>query len=63
MESETPHLSDLLMNDFSWWTKVYPPSEKLHSIEWRDLLNEKLYTYLEQMEQPYVLETFNLYNE
>ena len=63
MESETPHLSDLLMNDFSWWTKVYPPSEKLHPIEWRDLLNEKLYTYLEQMEQPYVLETFNLYNE
>jgi hypothetical protein len=52
-----------LMNDFSWWTQVYPPSEKLHPIEWRDLLNEKLYTYLEQMEQPYVLETFNLYNE
>jgi len=63
LEVEVPHLSELLSNDFSWWTKVYPPYEQLLPLEWRDLLRENLETYLDQMEQPYTLESINLYNE
>ena len=63
LESEVPHLSELLSNDFSWWTKVYPPYEQLLPFEWRNLIRENLETYLDQMEQPYALESINLYNE
>ena len=63
LEEETSHLTELLQTDLSWWTKVYPPSEELHPPLWRDLLNEKLYTYLDKMNQPYALEELNLYKE
>jgi len=63
LEAEVPHLSDLLSNDFSWWTKVYPPSESMHPVDWKPKINEKLSLYLDEMEQPYTLETINLYSE
>lgn len=63
LEEETPHLTELLQNDFSWWTKVYLPSEILHPAEWKQLINENLLKYLDKMEEPYAIESLNLYDE
>jgi hypothetical protein len=63
LEEETPHLTELLQNDFSWWTKVYRPSEILHPAEWKQLINANLLKYLDKMEEPYAIESLNLYDE
>ena len=63
LEEETPHLTELLQNDFSWWTKVYRPSEILHPAKWKQLINENLLKYLDKMEEPYAIESLNLYDE
>ena len=44
--TETPHLTELLDNDFSWWTKFYPPSDVLHPKEWKQRINQKCYNML-----------------
>ena len=63
LEHETPHLAELLHKDFSWWTKYYPPSEILHPPEWKQHINQKVLQYVEIMEEPYAIESLNLYDE
>ena len=63
LEDETPHLADLLDNDFSWWTRYYPPSEILHPTEWKEYINQKMLEYFDQMVEPYAIEKLNLYAE
>ncbi len=63
LEHETPHLAELLDNDFSWWTKFYPPSAVLHPMEWKQHINQKVLQYVEIMEEPYAIESLNLYDE
>ena len=63
LESETPHLKNLLEQDLSWWTEIYPPSEGLLPDKWKDEIREQLSKYLEQMSKPYVLESINHYSE
>jgi hypothetical protein len=57
------HLHTFLENDFSWWTKVYPPSKEIISLEWREQIWRKICTYLEIMDPPYEVERVNLYGE
>lgn len=57
------HLHAFLENDFSWWTKVYPPSKEIISLEWREQIWRKICTYLEIMDPPYEVEQVNLYGE
>ena len=63
LEHETPHLADLLDNDFSWWTRYYPPSEVLHSAEWKQYINKKMLEFFDRMVEPYAIEKLNLYAE
>ena len=63
LEHETPHLVELLDNDFSWWTKFYPPSDVLHPQEWKQRINQKVLQYVEIMDEPYAIESLNLYDE
>ena len=63
LEHETPHLEDLLDNDFSWWTRYYPPSEVLHPTEWKQYIEQKMLEYFDPMVEPYAIEKLNLYAE
>lgn len=63
LEEATPHLRKLLANDFSWWTKIYPLSDSLHPQDWKPQIKDRLLFYLDPMEEPYALETINLYDE
>lgn len=56
-------LHSFLENDFSWWTKVYPPSKDIISLEWQDQIWSKICSYLQIMEPPYQVENVNLYDE
>ena len=63
LESETPHLKELLDQDLSWWTGIYPPSEDLIPSRWKQSILENLSNYLEPMTKPYALELVNHYSE
>ena len=56
-------LHTFLENDFSWWTKVYPPSKEIISAEWQEQIWIKICSYLNMMEKPYEVERVNLYGE
>lgn len=63
LESETPHLQELLEQDLSWWTGIYPPSAEILPVRWKDEIQEHLSRYLEPMSKPYALESVNHYSE
>ena len=56
-------VQELMLNDFSWWEKVYPPSKEIIPNPWREHVWERICTYLETMEVPYPVKAINLYNE
>jgi hypothetical protein len=53
----------LLVDDFSWWDKAYPPSKEILPSLWRKHVWESVESYLDLMEAPYPVEGINLYNE
>lgn len=62
-ESQVPDLAHLFQQDFTWWTSYYPPADEILPVRWKNGIKTKISTYLEDMEQPYVLESVNHFDE
>lgn len=63
LEKKTPHLSDLLESDYSWWVGFYPPALELLQPDYRDFISNSIQTVLAPMQEPFALEKLNHYDE
>jgi hypothetical protein len=63
LESEVPDLDYLLKRDYSWWTKIYPPSKELLPSFWAEEIWEKVGSYLDLMQEPFDIEKINHFDE
>ena len=63
LEDKTPHLVELLTNDYSWWVGFYPPALELLQPNYREFISNSIKQVLEPMEEPYALESTNHYGE
>ena len=62
-EKQTPDLKHLLEQDFNWWTSYYPPGTEILPARWKEGISTKIASYLQPMEQPFVLESVNHFDE
>ena len=62
-ESQTPDLKHLLEQDFNWWTSYYPPATEILPVRWKEGISTKIASHLQPMEQPFVLESVNHFDE
>lgn len=63
LEDKTPHLADLLKNDYSWWVGFYPPALELLQPNYREFISNSIQEVLAPMEEPFALENTNQYGE
>lgn len=63
IEEDVPHLKNLLDQDLSWWTSVYPPAKNILPQKWREETWSKILEYISEMDKPYLLESVNQYDE
>jgi hypothetical protein len=63
LEEKTPHLSNLLKNDYSWWIGFYPPALELLQPSYRDFISNSIQQIIAPMEEPFELEKLNHYDE
>ena len=62
-ENEVPDLAHLFERDYAWWAKSYPPGFDLLPERWRHGIEERVRSYLEEMEKPYILHHVNHFEE
>ena len=62
-EHQVPDLQHILAQDFSWWTSFYPPALKILPNKWKQEITTKIQSYLDEMTQPYALESVNHFDE
>ena len=55
------HLAPYLKEDLSWWVQIYEPGLKLISEQLREIIKTNTMKYLSMMDQPYLLESVNLF--
>jgi hypothetical protein len=55
------HLAPYLKEDLSWWVQIYEPGLKLISEQLREIIKTNTIKYLSMMDQPYSLESVNLF--
>lgn len=58
-----PDYEIILDSDLSWWEQYYPPGLELIPNELREHVENKLKNYLDPMDNPYMMETINLFPE
>ena len=63
LEEKTPHLSELLDKDYSWWVGFYPPALELLQPDHRESISISIKQILDPMEEPYALDLTNHYGE
>jgi len=62
-EDELPDMAHLFEQDFSWWTKVYPPGFDLLPEPWREPIEATIRDALPLMSVPYALHDVNHFGE
>ena len=55
------HLAPYLKEDLSWWVQIYEPGLTLISEQLREIIKTNTMKYLSMMDQPYSLESVNLF--
>ncbi|MFL2948770.1 MAG: DUF6395 domain-containing protein [Candidatus Poseidoniaceae archaeon] len=63
LEDQVPDLEHLFTGDLSWWGKVYPPAFELLPSRWENGITSAINSYLDEMEEPYLLEFVNHFDE
>jgi hypothetical protein len=62
-EHQVPDLQHTLAQDLSWWTSFYPPALEILPSKWRHEITTKIHSHLDEMVQPYALESVNHFDE
>jgi len=61
LENKVPHLSEFLTESLDWWERFYPFGLELIGPEWKFSVEKETKKYLESMEEPFHLESVDLF--
>jgi len=63
LETQVTDLEHLFEQDFHWWTAFYPPAVEILPEQWRQDIREKIGMYLDDMDEPFAVESINHFGE